>query len=218
MPEITIKPVDDKVTAEFAKGTIRGLNWKKDSIYTKGKYRIPSFSWSIVKHISPVFCVPGNKDLLSYYDRVDDRLFKIRNCMNIQGQKRQLALFSPEIDPRLLVRARAAGLSLDDILNSISGNLPPYRFTYILEKAKSFTSMVQSFGTSLLSAIEKKNGEELSLLRMTQQQNILEMSSKSRRLEIDSANEGIKVLNDRLASLSYQIGYYESLVYSESNY
>ncbi len=216
-PETTIKPVNDKVTAEFSRGTIRGLNWKKDSIYTKGKYRIPSFSWSILKHISPVFCVPGNKDLLSYYDRVDDRLYKIRNCMNIQGQKRQLALFSPEIDPRLLVRARAAGLSLDDILNSISGNLPPYRFTYILEKAKSFTSMVQSFGSSLLTAIEKKNGEDLSLLRMKQQNNILEMSSKSRRLEIDSANEGIKVLNDRLSSLNYQIGYYESLVSEHIN-
>lgn len=212
LPEVTIKPVDEKVTGAFAKGTIRGLNWKKYSIYVKDKYRIPSFGVSIIKHVSPVFCVPGNKDLLDYYNRVDDRLFKIRNCMNIQGQRRQLALFAPEIDPRLLVRARAAGLSLDDILNSISGNLPPYRFAYILERAKAFTSVVQSFGASLLSAIEKKNGEELSMLRMTQQQNILEMSSKSRKLEIDSANEGIKSLNDRIEALTYQIGYYEGLI------
>ena len=137
--------------------------------------------------------------------------------MNIQGQRRQLALFAPEIDPRLLVRAKAAGLSLDDILNSMSGNLPPYRFAYILERAKAFTSVVQSFGASLLSAIEKKNGEELSLLRMTQQQNILEMASKSRLLEIKSAEEGIKALNDRIESLSYQIGYYESLIAENRN-
>jgi Tc toxin complex TcA C-terminal TcB-binding domain len=210
--EVNIKPVDDKVTGAFAMGTIRGLDWKKDSIYVKDKYRIPSFGISIIKHVSPVFCVPGNKDLLDYYNRVDDRLNKIRNCMNIQGQRRQLALFAPEIDPRLLVRARAAGLSLDDILDSISGNLPPYRFAYILERAKAFTSVVQSFGASLLSAIEKKNGEELSLLRMTQQQNILEMSSKSRMLEIKSAEEGIKAMNDRIESLNYQIEYYEGLI------
>lgn len=203
--------VDDKVTGAFAKGTIRAFDWKKYSIYVDEKYKIPSFGISIIKHVSPVFCVPGNNDLLDYYNRVDDRLFKIRNCMNIQGQRRQIALFAPEIDPRLLVRAKAAGLSLDDVLNSIGGNLPPYRFAYILEKAKAFTSVVQSFGASLLSAIEKKNGEELALLRMTQQQNILEMSSKSRKLEIDSANEGIKALNDRIEALTYQIGYYEAL-------
>lgn len=217
LPEVNIKKVDDNVTGAFAKGTLRGLDWKKDSIYVKDRFKIPSFGISIIKHVSPVFCVPGNKDLLDYYNRVDDRLYKIRNCMNIQGQIRQLALFAPEIDPRLLVRARAAGLSLDDILNSINGNLPPYRFAYILERAKAFTSVVQNFGASLLSAIEKKNGEELALLRMTQQQNILEMASKSRLLEIKSSEEGIKALNDRIESLNYQIGYYESLISENRN-
>ncbi|MEX2345249.1 MAG: neuraminidase-like domain-containing protein [Balneolaceae bacterium] len=212
LPEVTVKGVKDNVTGAFAKGTIRGLDWIKDSIYVKNKYLLPSFGWSIIKHVSPVFCVPGNKDLLEYYDRVEDRLYKIRNCMNIEGIRRQLALFAPEIDPAMLVRAKAAGLSMDDILNATSGNLPPYRFTYILEKAKAFTSVVQGYGSTLLSAIERKSGEELALLRLSQQQNILAMTSKSRKLEIDSANEGIKALNDRVASLNYQIGYYESLI------
>lgn len=216
-PQITAKLADDALTGAFSKGVNRTLDWKKPSIYVQDKFRIPSFGISIIRHISPVFCVPGNKDLLEYYDRVDDRLYKIRNCMNILGQRRQLALFAPEIDPRLLVRAKAAGLSLDDILNATSGNLPPYRFAYILEKAKSFTSVVQSFGASLLGAMEKRDGEELSMIRMTQQQNILEISSKSRELEIKSAEEGIKVLNDRLESLDYQIDYYEGLIGENRN-
>ena len=32
-----------------------------------------------------VFCVPPNSKLLGYFDTIDDRLFKIRNCMNIEG-------------------------------------------------------------------------------------------------------------------------------------
>jgi len=217
LPKVTVKPVDDVVSSAFSKGVNRTVDWKRDSIYVKDKFKIPSFGWSLIRHVSPVFCVPGNKDLLAYYDRVDDRLYKIRNCMNILGQRRQLALFAPEIDPRLLVRAKAAGLSLDDVLNATSGNLPPYRFAYILERAKAFTAVVQSFGASLLSAMEKRDGEELSLIRMTQQQNILEMSSKSRELEIKSAEEGIKVLNDRLESLNYQIDYYEGLITQNRN-
>jgi Tc toxin complex TcA C-terminal TcB-binding domain len=212
MPEVKVKPVDDNVTGAFAHGTFRGTNWRKDSIYVKDKRKLPSFGWSLIRHVSPVFCIPGNKDLLDYYNRVDDRLYKIRHCMDINGQRRQLALFAPEIDPRLLVRARAAGLSLDDILNSTAGTLPPYRFSYILEKAKAFTAVVQGFGGSLLAAIEKKDSEELTLLRMTQHQNILEMSTKTRKLEIESANEGLKALATRIETLEYQIGYYDSLI------
>jgi hypothetical protein len=217
LPELTVKPVDDRFTGAFSVGVIRGLNWKRDSIYVKDKFRVPSFGISIIRQVSPVFCVPGNKDLLAYYDRVDDRLYKIRNCMNILGQRRQLALFAPEIDPRLLVRAKAAGLSLDDVLNASFGNLPPYRFAFILERAKAFTSVVQSFGGSLLSAIEKRDGEELSLIRMAQQQNILEMSVKSHELEIKNSEEGIKMLNDKLQSLNYQIGHYKGLIAEHLN-
>lgn len=73
--------------------------------------------------------------------------------MNISGVRRELSLFAPEIDPMLLVRAKAAGLSLEDVLNSISGNLPPYRFTYLIERAKGYAAMLQGFGAALLSAL-----------------------------------------------------------------
>ncbi|MCP3901914.1 MAG: hypothetical protein GY707_19580, partial [Desulfobacteraceae bacterium] len=98
------------------------------------------------------------------------------------------------------------------ILNSLSGNLPPYRFSYIIERAKAYTSVVQSFGASLLSTLEKRDGEDLAQLRLLHQQNILAMASNSRKLEIDSANEGIKILNDRIESANYRLQYYEELI------
>ena len=55
------------------------------------------------------FAIPKNEKLLSYWDTVADRLFKIRHGMNIEGVRRSLALFEPPIDPALLVRAAAAG-------------------------------------------------------------------------------------------------------------
>src|SRR5690606_9755459 len=77
--------------------------------------------------LTPYFCVPANEKLLSYWDRLADRLFKIRNCMNISGQVRPLALFEPPIDPALLVRARAAGLDLRSVLDARRGGAPHYR-------------------------------------------------------------------------------------------
>ena len=46
------------------------------------------------------FCIPRNEKLLGYWDTVADRLFKIRNCMNIEGVVRQLRAVRPADRPR----------------------------------------------------------------------------------------------------------------------
>ena len=57
------------------------------------------------------------------------------DSLNIQGVKRTLSLFAPPIDPGMLVKARAMGISLDAILNSTSEKLPIYRFNVIVKLA-----------------------------------------------------------------------------------
>ena len=96
-----------------------------------------------------------------HWDLVEDRLYKIRHGMDITGALRQLSLFAPPIDPMMLVEATAAGLSLDDVQSATSGNVPPYRFTYLIEKARQYASQVQGFGGALLSAIEKRDAQRL---------------------------------------------------------
>ena len=51
---------------------------------------MPEFASSFLNQAKE-FCVLPNKELMKYWDRVDDRLFKIRNCMNLSGVRRQLA-------------------------------------------------------------------------------------------------------------------------------
>jgi|CXWL01.1.fsa_nt_gi protocatechuate 3,4-dioxygenase beta subunit len=157
------------------------------------------------------FCIPPNKDLFAYWGRVEDRLFKIRNCMDITGVRRQLELFQPEVDPRFLVRMKAIGLTLDDVLNSTSGNLPPYRFSYLIEKAKQHAGTLQSFGSQLLSAIEKRDGEELANLRAVHEQNLLKMRSRMMQLEIDTAEDAIEGLRRQKAAAEYRKDYFNSL-------
>ena len=66
------------------------------------------------------FCIPNNEQLGAYWDTVDDRLFKIRHCMNIEGVVRELPLFEPPINPMLLVQAAAAGIDISSALGSVS--------------------------------------------------------------------------------------------------
>ena len=89
------------------------------------------------------FCIPENEQMLAYWDRIEDRLFKIRHCQNIDGIERNLALFAPPIDPALLVRAFAAGLDISDVLFSLNSPTPYYRFQVLSQKATEFAQEVR---------------------------------------------------------------------------
>jgi hypothetical protein len=175
------------------------------------------FAWSVARHVVPVFCVPPNDDLLAYWDIVEDRLYKIRHGMDITGALRQLSLFAPPINPLLLVEATAAGLSLDDVINATSGNAPPYRFTYLIDKAKQFASQVQSLGNTLLSALEKRDAQQLEVLRVAQQQNILAMTTSTKQAEIDAASNAIDTLNAQLDTAQFRHDYFQGLIESGLN-
>jgi hypothetical protein len=169
-------------------------------------------------HIQPtlqigtlVFCVPHNDYFLKYWDRVEDRLWKIRYCMNIKGIRRSLALFQPPIDPMLLVRAKAAGLTFDKLFGGTVGT-SMYRFTFLVNKARQFTQTVQSFGSALLSALEKKDGEDLKLLRSTHEQNILNLSTKIKTDAADEAKLQYEAIQASQDNIQIKIDYYQKLL------
>jgi hypothetical protein len=134
------------------------------------------------------FCIPQNDKLLGYWDTVADRLFKIRNCMNMEGVVRQLPLFEPPIDPALLVRAAAGGVDIGSVLSDLSTPLPSYRFTYMMQKALDICSQLQSFGTALLSALEKRDGEALAYLRTKHEKEILKMIRSVKEQQYNEAD------------------------------
>lgn len=158
-----------------------------------------------------VFGIPKNMEFYGYWDRVSDRLFKIRNSMNIDGVRRQLALFAPPIDPRMLIRLRAAGMTLDDAL-SLSRQLSPYRFIFMLEKAKQYTQTVQSFGGALLSALEKKDAEELQLLRSVHEQSLLQLTLDVKKKQVEVAQNQLDGLLESKSNVEQRRDYYGSLI------
>lgn len=158
------------------------------------------------------FCIPDNEQLTEYWDTVEDRLYKIRNCMNISGEKRALALFEPPINPMALVRAAAAGRDIGSVLSEVLSPLPYYRFNYMIEKARAFVSMTQQYGNALLSALEKKDAEELSLLRSTNEKVLLGLTTKTKEKQIDEAEETLSSLDESKESAKRRKKYYDGLI------
>ncbi|NEU08451.1 insecticidal toxin protein [Flavihumibacter sp. R14] len=122
------------------------------------------------------FAVPRNEKLLSYWDTVADRLFKIRHSLNLQGIFRQLPLFAPPIDPALLAKAAAAGLDVSAVIAGLNAPLPIVRFQFLLMKAVEICQEVKSLGSNLMSVIEKEDNERLSVLRAHHEKLILSLA------------------------------------------
>ena len=155
------------------------------------------------------FCIPENDKLLGYWDTVADRLFKIRHCMNIEGQVQHLPLFEPPIDPALLVRARAAGLSIGDVLQDTDVTLANYRFTVMAQKANEVVMEVRTFGTELLSVMEKNDVEQLATLRSGQELRLLQAIRDVRAKQVDEATANLKALQQSQAIAQARKDYYE---------
>jgi hypothetical protein len=139
-----------------------------------------------------VFCVPPNDRTETYRATVADRLTKIRSSQTIDGVTRQPALYEPAIDPALLVRAVAAGLDLDTVLSDISAPTPRRRFSAALQRANDFVGEVRSLGAAVLSALEKRDAEELARLRAVDERALLELMTTTRRRELDEANAAVE--------------------------
>ena len=159
-----------------------------------------------------VFAVPENNSLLELWEIADDRLYKIRNCLNINGQPQPLALFQPAIDPMALIRAAAAGGNLMATASQLQPQVPYYRFSSMIQRAVNALQTLRSFGSSMLQALEQNNAEGLALLRSTHEVGILNMITLTKRKEIEDLQAQLENLEQTLQSAQYRQSYYNDLI------
>ncbi len=140
------------------------------------------------------FCIPANDKLAEYWQRIADRLFKIRHCMNIEGVPRRLALFEPPIDPALLARAVAAGMDIGAALADLDGPTPTRRFRVVIRQAAELAGEVRSLGAALLAALEKRDSEVLTRLRAVHELALVNRTELVRHFQVEEAKASLEAL------------------------
>ena len=146
---------------------------------------------------------------MSYWDTVADRLFKIRNSLNLQGVFRQLPLFEPPIDPALLARAAASGLDIGAVIAGVNQPLPLVRFQVLIQKATEICAEVKSLGGALLSVMEKEDSEALSILRSRHEKVILQMAEAVKYAQWQEAIKTREGLETSLTNTVQRYIYFE---------
>ena len=158
------------------------------------------------------FELPENEQFIAYWDKVKQRLYNIRYSLNIDGIHEQLALFQPPIDPMQLVAAVASGTGIGGYITGSQVDVPYYRFSIMVAKAQTMTQTVMQLGQSLLSVLEKQDGEQLSLLYSNNQQNLLALTSTSKQNQLDAATQTLQSLEASLENAQIRVDHYTRLL------
>ncbi|MEV4316133.1 hemopexin repeat-containing protein [Actinocrispum sp. NPDC049592] len=162
---------------------------------------------------SSYFRIPDNSQFTAYWDRVEDRLRKIRQSLNILGISQPLPLFEPPIDPMDLVRAVAAGMDVGQaVASSVAVAVPHYRFDTMFRRAQELVDKLKQFGQDLLSVLERRDGEELSLLQNRQEGVILDMTRAIKDAQIEAAAANLRELQASKDATDQRIARYQRLV------
>lgn len=171
----------------------------------------PSVSTGPVIGDTLYFCIPQNRKLLGYWDTVNDRLFKIRNCLNISGVARDLPLLAPRIDPAVLVNAVAHGVDLKTVASDLNTPAPLYRFSTVYPKAIDFCNDVKTFGALLLSSLKDRDAESLAQMRAGQEANLLNLIKEVKTQQLLEAQAAKGALERTAEVIAHRHEYYSTL-------
>ena len=159
------------------------------------------------------FVVPENAQLADYWTRVDDRLHKIRQSLDILGVARPLPLFEPPIDPAALVSATASGADLATAAASgAPAAVPHYRFAFVLRRAQDLVQKLGQLGGDLLNALDRRDAEELALLQSRHEGAILAMTRAIKTDQVGIARANLAELAESEAAARARETHYQQLL------
>ena len=158
-----------------------------------------------------VFCIPPNKELLGYWDRVEDRLPRSATAWTSPARAAARAVRT---------RARPAHARAHDGGGPHPRRRPrpdrrpatrlPLHATSSTRRNSTWRT-VQNFGGQLLAALEKGDAEELDHLRTVHEQNLLTLRRKLAQLEIDAAEDTLESLRLQREAVEYRRQHFVAL-------
>ena len=101
------------------------------------------------------------------------------------------------------------GLDVGSIVNGLNQPLPLVRFQLMLQKAVEICQEVKSLGSNLLSAMEKEDGEAMSILRAKHERAVLELVEHVKYAQLQEATKSKEGLFETLNLAVQRYSFYE---------
>jgi len=129
------------------------------------------------------FPIPQNPIFQMLRFHAENNLHKIRTCRNIAGIKREVETYGAATDVLSAMPSIGPGGQLV-LPTSILPPPVPYRYEFLIDRAKQLVSIAGQMETAFLSALEKRDAERYAHLKARQ--------------DLQIARSGVKLQNLRL--------------------
>lgn len=174
----------------------------------------PRMAGGAFNEIDALFCVPQNDLLMARWDVVEDRLYKIRNNLDLDGNTLLLPLFAAPIDPMAAVRAAAVNGSGAGFAALVVR--PPtaqtWRFPSLMINARTVVGDLQTLGGELEQALVAQSSEQLALLLSTHEQRLTAAQLLSFELRTQAAQHTLDAVLATRATTEQRKQYYDGLI------
>ena len=217
-PDLSAAPPENVVVTrgfgisdvEPASSTITDQN--ASALYESGSAPSPEVRLvaSLGGRLAQDFCIPENPQLNVLRCRINTKLEYIRTGCNYAGLQRHLPAYPAPVDPIRLVQQGAAinlrGESIPD--------LPPptYRFSYLIEFARSFALTAQQLEAQLLNSFEKAEEAQYNLLTARQDLRVMDANVALQALRIQEANNSVELARRQRERVRIESDHFAQLI------
>ncbi|WP_343529557.1 neuraminidase-like domain-containing protein [Yokenella regensburgei] len=156
-----------------------------------------TFNQAVVSYLQMYnghFLPPPHEEMLWYWDKLEVRAYNLRNNLTLDGQPMSLPMYAEPVSPKQLQQNHTAGNGSGGGALPVFSLSSEFRFSRLLERARSATGNVIQFGAELLSTLEKSDNESMALLLQTQQQVVLKTTKEIQELNLQMQNEALNAL------------------------
>ncbi len=155
------------------------------------------------EQVKALFYPTGNDKLTGYDKTLNQRLFNLRHNLSIDGQPLTLPIYAEPADPKALHRTAAASVNGGYGEMGLA-SIAIQRFPVMLESARGLVNQLTHYGSSLLSVLEKKDAEGLSLLMQTHAVEVMGSTIDQQSLMVDElkSEQSLLVVNLERAKAS----------------
>ncbi|KAK0727684.1 hypothetical protein B0T26DRAFT_638013 [Lasiosphaeria miniovina] len=157
------------------------------------------------------FCIPANPQVAALRALLNDRLYKCRNSLDINGRPQRLALFEPALDPGMVVTAAASGVSPSAIVSDLGAPMPRHRFTALLSRALELCHELREMDARALNVRERKDAEALATLQAKHSSAVLGLVMDVKQSQKAEALAAIETLEETRRAHSARLSFYLSL-------
>jgi hypothetical protein len=154
-----------------------------------------------------------NPRLISLYERVDDRLALIHSCNNAHRLRngrlgRDMNYFG---DDQAIDGWKTVKDVCDDDCECCCPTTP-YRFVFMIEKARELAAQTRELGATLLSAFEKGDAEYLAYVRAQQEKQIFDLQLQMKQNTLRDSDWQVQALQKTKEIAQTNLAYYQGLI------